>query len=78
MGSYRQITIGKKNTLFPLDNCFSKRVLFFNEPSFEQCFGDKMLMLFAGDPISDQDKYKMCTNKQNIGYDKWQYNKILK
>ena len=57
MGSYRQITNGKKNTPFPLDNCFNKRVLFFNEPCFEQRFEGKMLMLFAGDPVSDQ----VCT-----------------
>ena len=58
MGSYRQIN-GKKNRLFSLDNCFNKRVLFFNEPCFEQRFEDKMLMLFAGNPIFDQDSYKL-------------------
>jgi len=59
MGSYRQVTNGKKNTLFSLDNCFNKRELFFNKPSFEQCFEDKILVLFAGDSVSDQDKYKV-------------------
>jgi hypothetical protein len=58
MGSYGQTANGKKNTLLPLDSCCNKRVLFFNELSFEQCFEDKMLMLFAGDPISDQVLHK--------------------
>jgi hypothetical protein len=33
-------------------------VLFYNEPNFEASFADKLLMLFAGDPLSDQAKYK--------------------
>jgi hypothetical protein len=33
-------------------------VLFYNEPNFEESFADKLLMLFAGDPLSDQAKYK--------------------
>jgi hypothetical protein len=57
MGSYVHKTYGKKNTLFSLDKCFNKRVLFCNESSFEQCYEDNMLMLHAGDPISEQDKY---------------------
>jgi hypothetical protein len=37
---------------------FNKRVLYFNEPNFEGSFANKLLMIFAGDPISDQGKYK--------------------
>jgi hypothetical protein len=33
-------------------------VLYFNEPNFENSFRDTLLMLFAGDPISDEAKYK--------------------
>jgi hypothetical protein len=59
MDSYTQITNGKKNKLFPLDSRFNKSMLFFIKPSFEQCFEDKMLMLFAGDLLSDQGKHKV-------------------
>jgi hypothetical protein len=48
----------KKGTQFPLDNCFNKHVLYFNEPNFENSFQETLLMLFAGDPISEQAKYK--------------------
>jgi hypothetical protein len=33
-------------------------VLYFNEPNFEPSFRDKLLMLLAGDTLSDQAKYK--------------------
>jgi hypothetical protein len=58
MGSYGQIMNAKKNTQFPLDNCFNKRVLYFNEPNFENSFQETLLMLFAGDPLNDHAKYK--------------------
>jgi hypothetical protein len=48
---------GKNNTLLSLDSCFNKRVFFNNELSFEQRFENKM-MLFAGDPMSDQVLHK--------------------
>lgn len=81
MGSTDQIQNANKSTNFPLDNCFNKRVLFSNEPNFEGSFADKLLMLFAGDPISDQGKYKnvaqiVCTpvivtgNNPRFGRDK--------
>jgi hypothetical protein len=57
MGSTGQIQSANKSTNFALDNCFSKRVLFYNEPDFEASFGDKLLIPCAGDPISDQAKY---------------------
>jgi hypothetical protein len=34
MGCHRQIMNAKKNNRFPLNNCFNKRVLHFNEPNF--------------------------------------------
>jgi hypothetical protein len=59
MASTGQIQNANKSTNFPLDNCFNKRILYFNEPNFEGSFADKLLMIFAGDPISDQGKYKI-------------------
>jgi hypothetical protein len=47
-----------KNNQFPLDNCFNKVVLYFNEPNFENSFRETLLMLFAGDPISEKAKYR--------------------
>lgn len=46
-----------KNNQFPLDNCFNKLVLYFNEPNFENSSRETLLMLCAGDPISDKAKY---------------------
>jgi hypothetical protein len=53
-----QIQNAKKSCQFPLDNCFNKRILYFNEPQFEASFEEKLLMLFAGDPMSDNAKYR--------------------
>jgi hypothetical protein len=58
MTSERQISNAKKGNNFPLDNCFNKRVLFFNEPRFEPSFYETLLMLFAGDPMSEQAKFR--------------------
>jgi hypothetical protein len=58
MCCHGQIMNAKKGSQFPLDNCFNKRVLYFNEPNFENSFQETLLMLFAGDPISEQAKYK--------------------
>lgn len=57
-GCSGQVLNANKNTNFPLDQCFGKRVLIFNEPNFETSFENKLLMLFAGDPMNDQAKYQ--------------------
>jgi hypothetical protein len=58
MTSKGQISNAKKGNNFPLDNCFNKRVLFFNEPRLEPTFYETLLMLFAGDPMSEQAKFR--------------------
>jgi hypothetical protein len=63
--THGQIMNAKRQNCFPMDNCFNKRILFFNEPNFENSFYDQLLMIFAGDPCSDQAKYKsVCQIKK--------------
>jgi hypothetical protein len=38
--THGQIMNAKGSNQFPMDNCFNKRVLFFNEPNFENSFYD--------------------------------------
>jgi hypothetical protein len=69
MGCTGQIHNTNKSTNFALDNCFNKRVLFYNEPNFEASFGDKLLMLFAGDPI-------LCCSHTNVTHCRSPYSAI--
>lgn len=57
LGSHGQIKNVTKYTNFAFDNCFNKRVLFWNEPQFENQFYETCLMLLAGDPLSADAKW---------------------
>jgi hypothetical protein len=56
--SIEQVENARKNSQFPFDNCFNKRLLYLNEPNFEYSFEEKLLQLFAGDPMSENTKHK--------------------
>lgn len=53
-------TVGNanRNNNFPLNNCADKRVLMFNEPTFEDSFLEDALKLFAGDPLAVRIKFQ--------------------
>lgn len=43
---------------FPLQDCFDRRILIWNEPNCESAAYDTIKMLFAGDPCAAKVKYK--------------------
>lgn len=56
-----QITNMNRNSSFPFNNCINKRILHWDEPSFDPTALDDLKMLFSGDEISVNVKYSPHT-----------------
>lgn len=57
--NFGQIANFNKYSGFPLQDCFSRRIIMFNEPSFEPSAIETLKMLFGGDPFTAKKNLKM-------------------
>lgn len=56
-----QITNMSRNSSFPFNNCVNKRILHWDEPSYDPSALDDLKMFFSGDEISMNVKYSPHT-----------------